>query len=72
MPEDAEADTFADQLLLTLRSPWCGHAAGALLAAPLERFMAAEDEAARGALLTPLFTPTVRVRVRVRVRVPDS
>ena len=58
VPEDAEADTFADQLLLTLRSPWCGHAAGALLAAPLERFMAAEDEAARGALLTPLFTPT--------------
>ena len=58
VPEDAAAETFADQLLLTLRSPWCGHAAGALLAAPLEPFMDAEDDAARGALLTPLFTPT--------------
>ena len=58
VPEDAAAETFADQLLLTLRSPWCGHAAGALLAAPLEPFMDAKDDAARGALLTPLFTPT--------------
>ena len=58
VPEDAGVETFADQLLVTLRSPWCGHAAGALLAAPVGAFMDAASDEARGALLTPLFTPT--------------
>ena len=33
-------------------------AAGSMLAAPVEAFMSAADDAARGGLLTTLFTPT--------------
>jgi len=58
IPPDANVGTFADQLLVTLRSAWLGHPAGALLAAPADGFMGAGDDAARSALLTPLFTPT--------------
>ena len=58
VPADANVGTFADQLIISLRSAWLGHEAGSLLAAPLARFMAAEDEAARGALLVSLFAPT--------------
>ena len=58
VPEDAGVGTFADQLLVTLRSPWLGHPAGAMLTAPFGAFMAAESDAARGALLTALFTPS--------------
>mmetsp|Transcript_20290 Transcript_20290/g.66443 ORF Transcript_20290/g.66443 Transcript_20290/m.66443 type:complete len:413 (+) Transcript_20290:26-1264(+) len=58
IPADANVGTFADQLLVTLRSAWLGHPAGALLAAPADGFMGAGDDAARSALLTPLFTPT--------------
>jgi prolyl oligopeptidase len=58
IPDDANVGTFADQLLITLRSPWLGFAAGAMLAAPVVSFMAAPDEEARAALLTALFTPT--------------
>lgn len=58
VPKDANIGTFADQLLLTLRSPWLGHEAGALLAAPIDAFMDAADDDARSALLTPLFSPT--------------
>jgi len=58
IPDDANIGTFADQLLVTLRSDWLGHSAGAMLAAPVAKFMAAGDDAARQALLTPLFTPS--------------
>jgi hypothetical protein len=59
-PEDAELETFADQLLVTLRTGWLGFAAGALLAAPLSSVMACADSA-DGALegrLEGLFTHT--------------
>ena len=39
VPDDAGVSTFGDQLMVTLRTPWLGHPAGALLAAPLEPFM---------------------------------
>jgi len=55
---DAEVDTFADQLLITLRSDWLGFEAGSLLATPALRFMEAAGDEARRALLTPLFTPS--------------
>ena len=58
VPEDANIGTFADQLLITLRSAWLGHEAGAMLAAPVQAFMDAADDEARSALLTELFTPT--------------
>jgi prolyl oligopeptidase len=58
IPEDANVGTFADQLVITLRSGWLGHAAGAMLAAPARAFMAAVDDNARRALLTSLFAPT--------------
>ena len=31
IPEDAQIGTFGDQLLITLRSPWLGHEAGAMV-----------------------------------------
>ena len=58
VPEDANIGTYADQLLITLRSPWLGHPAGAMLAAPARRFLTAADDEARTALLTTLFAPT--------------
>lgn len=61
IPEDAELDTYADQIMVTLRTPWLGNPAGSLLAAPAAAFMAAAadgPEDALGALLTPLFVPT--------------
>ena len=58
IPEDANIGTFADQLLITLRSSWLGHDAGAMLAAPVTSFMDAKDDDARQALLTVLFAPT--------------
>ena len=58
VPDDANIGTYADQLLITLRSEWLGHPAGAMLAAPATSFLAADDDAARLALLTALFTPT--------------
>jgi len=58
VPEDADVSTFADQLLLTLRSAWLGFEAGTLLAAPCDRFMAAADDTNRKQLLTALFEPS--------------
>mmetsp|Transcript_29358 Transcript_29358/g.95600 ORF Transcript_29358/g.95600 Transcript_29358/m.95600 type:complete len:750 (-) Transcript_29358:128-2377(-) len=58
VPEDADIETFADQLLVTLRTAWLGHEAGALLAAPLEPFLDADGDESRRSLLVPLFTPT--------------
>ena len=58
VPDDAGVTTFGDQLMVTLRTPWLGHPAGALLAAPLEPFMRAKDDAARAPMLTVLFEPT--------------
>jgi len=58
IPDDANIGTFADQLLITLRSSWLGHPAGSMLAAPAAGFMAAADDDGRSALLTSLFTPT--------------
>lgn len=57
-PEDAQIGTFGKQLLVTLRSPWLGHAAGSMLAAPLQAYMEAEDDEARKKLFTVLFEPT--------------
>ena len=36
LPADAQLGTFADQILVTLRSAWLGFEAGALLAAPAD------------------------------------
>jgi prolyl oligopeptidase len=58
VPDDATVGTFADQLLVTLRSEWLGHPAGAMLAAPVGEFMAAADDEARKATLQILFGPT--------------
>ena len=58
VPSDANVGTFSDQMVISLRSAWLGHEAGSLLAAPVAAFMAAEDDAARGALLFSLFAPT--------------
>ena len=58
IPDDAQISTFADQILVTLRSEWLGHAAGALLAAPLWPFMKAESDGDRSKMLTCLFAPT--------------
>jgi len=58
IPEDANVGTYADQLMVTLRSEWLGHAAGSLLAAPVADFMTAADDAARSKTLTKLFAPT--------------
>jgi prolyl oligopeptidase len=49
-PADADKDVHGDWLILRLRSPWRGHAAGALLASRLDG----------GGELTTLFTPTAR------------
>ena len=49
-PADADKDAHGDWLLVRLRSPWKGHAAGALLATPLTG----------GGEVTALFTPTAR------------
>ena len=60
VPEDAETSTFADQILVTLRSDWeldgTLHAAGSLLAFPLLDFMRGERAA-----LTTLFAPSKTV-----------
>jgi len=60
VPKDAQIGTFADQLLITLRSPWLGYAAGSLLACPVRAFMAAAPTAdvARQSMMTELFIPT--------------
>lgn len=58
VPEDAGVGTFADQLLITLRSPWLGYQQGAMLAAPAAAFLDAADDDARSALLMQLFNPT--------------
>ena len=59
VPEDAQLGTFADQLLITLRTEWLGYASGSLLAADAAKFMAADgDEAKVKPLLFPLFEPT--------------
>ena len=58
VPRDANVGTFSDQMIISLRSAWLGYEAGSLLAAPVAAFMAAEGDAARGALLFSLFAPT--------------
>lgn len=58
IPEDANIGTFADQIIVTLRSAWLGHPQGAMLAAPIDAFMAAGDDEARGATLSVLFAPS--------------
>mmetsp|Transcript_35843 Transcript_35843/g.94181 ORF Transcript_35843/g.94181 Transcript_35843/m.94181 type:complete len:766 (-) Transcript_35843:77-2374(-) len=57
VPEDAQVNTFADQLMITLRSEWHGFAAGSLLAAPVAQFMSTAVSGVK-ALLTPIFEPT--------------
>lgn len=57
-PDDAEVGTFADQILLTLRSDWTvggkSYPAGALLAAPMTSYLRGERN------LSVLFAPTDR------------
>jgi prolyl oligopeptidase len=50
-PVDAELDPHGEWLLIRLRSPWRGHAAGSLLATRLDAFVAG------GTDLTAVFTP---------------
>ena len=55
VPDDAEVGTFADQLLITLRSDWLGFSTGSLLATPMVKFLeSAQDDATRKRMLTPL------------------
>jgi len=43
---------------VTLRSPWLGYDAGAMLSTPVQEFMKADSDEARKALMTVLFAPT--------------
>ena len=58
VPDDAQVDTFADQLLITLRSDWSfgggAYGAGALLAVPCAPFLRGEKDVA----VVQLFEPT--------------
>lgn len=58
VPDDATVSTFSDQLIISLRSSWLGHAAGSLLSADCSAFMRAADDMARSELLLVLFAPT--------------
>ena len=59
VPDDAEVGTFADQLMITLRSDWLGFSTGSLLATPLVKFLESKpDDDTRKRMLTPLFEPT--------------
>jgi prolyl oligopeptidase len=58
VPDDAGVGTFADQIIVSLRSPWLGHEAGAMLVAPLQEFMGTSSDAEREKLMMSLFTPT--------------
>jgi len=63
VPEDAQLGSFADQLIITLRSEWLGFAAGSMLAAGVTAFLGApsgDDEAHIKPLLTPIFEPSER------------
>jgi prolyl oligopeptidase len=51
VPDDAEIDVHREWLLVTTRSPWLDHPAGALLAIPFEDFLAGQQD------LTVLFEP---------------
>ena len=79
VPDNAQAGTHADQLILTLRSEWLGYKSGTLLAAPAAAFLDASDDEAIKALLAPIFEPTDRctlegagdcVRASARLRSP--
>ncbi|MEU6312651.1 prolyl oligopeptidase family serine peptidase [Streptomyces sp. NPDC047014] len=54
VPDDANASVFRDWLTVTLRTPWLGHPAGALLAFGLPAFLAGDRRA------EVLFTPDER------------
>ena len=63
IPEDAQFNTFADQVTVELRSDWMTFKAGSLLVAPAVRFMAMDAGAPveeRERSMTPLFVPTER------------
>lgn len=51
VPDDAEIDVHREWLLVTTRSPWLGHPAGALLATRFDDFLAGQRN------LTVLFEP---------------
>ncbi len=51
VPDDAEIDVHREWLLVTTRSPWLGHPAGALLATRFDDFLAGQRD------LTVLFEP---------------
>jgi len=58
LPDDATADAFADQMLISLRTAWRGHPGGSLLAASMAEVMKGGGPAS--AALTVLFGPTER------------
>ncbi len=54
VPDDATPTVHREWLLVETRSPWLGHPAGALLAAPLERYLDGDRD------LTVVFAPDER------------
>ena len=62
VPDDATVSQFGDQFLISLRSGWQGHAAGALLATPADALLAVSRSPDNLPLpLTVLFAPSARV-----------
>jgi prolyl oligopeptidase len=58
VPEDASIDLHREWLVILLRSPWLGHAAGVLLGARLEAFLAGDRDFA------VVFQPDARTSLR--------
>mmetsp|Transcript_22757 Transcript_22757/g.64629 ORF Transcript_22757/g.64629 Transcript_22757/m.64629 type:complete len:615 (+) Transcript_22757:2-1846(+) len=65
LPDDVELDTFADQLLVSLRSAWKGFAAGSLIAAPAKAVLSArsQDDLSKDDFVV-LFQPRERIALR--------
>jgi prolyl oligopeptidase len=58
-PADAEVSTFADQVLVRLRTEWLGYQQGSLLAVDAAQLMASGGlDKVQAKLFTPLFEPT--------------
>ncbi|GBG29739.1 Prolyl endopeptidase [Hondaea fermentalgiana] len=62
VPDDADTNYFADQILVDLRSDWKGFKSGSLLSIPMVKLLAAASpEEVQATDLQPLFTPSERV-----------
>jgi len=65
LPDDANINLFADQLLVKLRSPWKGHKEGSLLSIPAVKvFEATSPDAIKDDDIFLLFSPEERVALR--------